>query len=256
VRRRHAPDRTALALTIGVHGVLLLLVLTMRPPSVPTAPLIPTLALFDVAPPPPPPPPELPPPPPPPRPPPPAPAPPGGAPPTASRPPPPPPIDTTPQPLAPPSPPSAVVPSPFGADQDVAQLVGPPSTGAGMGTGTGRDAGSGAGDGGGGKTRYARASWIHRPSDAELRRFWPADAVRDRISGRALLACQVPRSGRPERCWLVSDTPADMGFGAAAVQMAPLFRIRPVLRNGKVLPIPVIVPVVFDIAKSPPAKTR
>lgn len=251
MRRRHAPDRTALALTIGVHGVLLLLVLTMRPPSVPAPPSIPTLALFDVAPPPPP---ELPPPPI--RPLPPAPAPPGGAPPTASRPPPPPPIDTTPQPLAPPSPPSAVVPSPFGADQDVAQLVGPPSTGAGMGAGTGRGAGSGAGDGGGGKTRYARASWIYRPSDAELRRFWPADAVRDRISGRALLACQVPRSGRPERCWLVSDTPADMGFGTAAVQMAPLFRIRPVLRNGKVLPIPVIVPVVFDIAKSPPAKTR
>lgn len=220
MRRRHAPDRTALALTIGVHGVLLLLVLTMRPPSVPAPPSIPTLALFDVAP------------------------------------PPPPPIDTTPQPLAPPSPPSAVVPSPFGADQDVAQLVGPPSTGAGMGAGTGRGAGSGAGDGGAGKTRYARASWIYRPSDAELRRFWPADAVRDRISGRALLACQVPRSGRPERCWLVSDTPADMGFGTAAVQMAPLFRIRPVLRNGKVLPIPVIVPVVFDIAKSPPAKTR
>jgi len=254
VRRRHAPDRTALALTIGVHGVLLLLVLTMRPPSVPAPPSIPTLALFDVAPPPPPPPPELPPPPP--RPPPPAPAPPGGAPPTASRPPPPPPIDTTPQPLAPPSPPSAVVPSPFGADQDVAQLVGPPLTGAGMGAGTGRGAGSGAGDGGAGKTRYARASWIYRPSDAELRRFWPADAVRDRISGRALLACQVPRSGRPERGRLVSDTPADMGFGTAAVQMAPLFRIRPVLRNGKVLPIPVIVPVVFDIAKSPPAKTR
>ncbi|MEA1083549.1 TonB family protein [Sphingomonas sp. CD22] len=241
MRRRHAPDRTALALTIGVHGVLLLLVLTMRPPSVPAPPSIPTLALFDVAPPP--------------RPPPPAPPPPGGAPPTASR-PPPPPIDTTPQPLAPPSPPSAVVPSPFGADQDVAQLVGPPSTGAGMGAGAGRGAGSGAGDGGAGMTRYARASWIYRPSDAELRRFWPADAVRDRISGRALLACQVPRSGRPERCWLVSDTPADMGFGAAAVQMAPLFRIRPVLRNGKVLPIPVIVPVVFDIAKSPPAKTR
>ncbi|RZL59873.1 MAG: TonB family protein [Sphingomonas sp.] len=253
MRRRHAPDRTALALTIGVHGVLLLLVLTMRPPSVPAPPSIPTLALFDVAPPPPPPPPELPPPPI--RPLPPAPAPPGGAPPTASR-PPPPPIDTTPQPLAPPSPPSTVVPSPFGADQDVAQLVGPPSTGAGMDAGTGRGAGDGSGNGGGGKTRYARASWIYRPSDAELRRFWPADAVRDRISGRALLACQVPRSGRPERCWLVSDTPADMGFGAAAVQMAPLFRIRPVLRNGKVLPIPVIVPVVFDIAKSPPAKTR
>lgn len=138
----------------------------------------------------------------------------------------------------------------------MAQLVGPPSVGAGLGTGTGRGAGNGAGDGGGGKVRYARASWIYRPTDAELRRFWPPDAVRDRVSGHALLACRVPRSGRPERCWVVSDTPAGIGFGAAAVQMAPLFRIRPVLRNGKVLPVPVIVPVAFDIAKPPSAKTR
>ena len=251
MRRRHAPDRPALALALGVHGAVLLLFLTMRPPLPAPVPPVPSLTLFDVAPPPPPPP-ELPPPPK--RPPPPAAAPPGGAPPTASR-PPPPAIDTTPQPLAPPPPPRTVVTSPFGADQDVAHLVGPPSIGAGLGTGTGRGAGSGAGDGGGGKVRYARASWIYRPSDAEMRRFWPPAAVGNRISGRAVLACQVPRSGRPDRCWVVSETPADIGFGAAAVAMAPLFRIRPVLRNGKVLPVPVIVPVAYDIAQAPPKKT-
>jgi protein TonB len=253
VRRRHAPDRPALALALGVHGALLLLFLTMRPP--PPAPVSPppSLTLFDVAPLPPPPPPELPSPPN--RPPPPTTAPPGGARPTASRPPPPPSVAITPQPLAPPPPPSAVVTSPFGADEDVAHLVGPPSTGAGPGTGTGRGAGSGAGDGGGGKVRYARASWIYRPSDAEMRRFWPPGAVSNRISGRAVLACRVPRSGRPEHCWVVSETPADIGFGAAAVAMAPLFRIKPVLRNGKVLPVPVIVPIAYDIVKAAPTKT-
>ena len=253
MRRRHAPDRPALALAIGVHGALLLLFLTMRPPL--PAPVSPTatLTLFDVAPPPPPPPPELPPPPPqtpPPRP---ALAPSGGSPPTVSQPPPPPPMDMTPQPLAAPQPPVAAITSPFGEDQNVAQLVGPPSVGTGHGTGRGTGAGDGNGDGG--KARYARASWIYRPSDAELRRFWPPDAVRDRISGRAVLACQVPRSGRPERCWVVSETPADMGFGAAAVRMSPLFRIKPVLRNGRVLPVPVIVPIAYDIARSRAAKT-
>ncbi|EZP51170.1 TonB family protein [Sphingomonas sp. RIT328] len=155
--------------------------------------------------------------------------------------------------LAPPLPPPPSLVSPFGSDSAVVQLAGSGTAGTGAGEGSGVGLGAGSGAGGDGKAHYAKASWIYRPTDAELRRFWPAEAVRRHISGRVILACAVPRSGRPERCVVLIETPADMGFGAAALAMQPLFRIRPVLRNGKVVALPILVPVAFD---TPPLRKR
>lgn len=67
--------------------------------------------------------------------------------------------------------------------------------------------------------------WVERPSPADLERLAPADARQSRTEGRATLECMVMRSGRLQSCAIKSETPAGMGFGAAALRAVPLYRL-------------------------------
>jgi protein TonB len=125
-----------------------------------------------------------------------------------------------------------------------------PASGAGLGgVGSGGDGGS-EGDGSGSGVRkrvpLAGAAWIRKPTDREMRAFWPERARRLRISGNAMLSCIVPRSGQPRSCSVLTEAPDGEGFGLAALRMSPIFRIRPVMRGRIPDQIPVRVPVIFD----------
>ncbi|MFD1950194.1 TonB family protein [Sphingomonas arantia] len=130
-------------------------------------------------------------------------------------------------------------------------IVGPPVSGNGQG-GTGSGTANGVGDGtgnGNGDGRgpgYRRAIWLRRPTNFEMRPFWPAQARLLKLSGRVLLACTVRRSGQPDRCEALAETPAGAGFGAAAVAMSRTFRVRPVTRGAAVVDLPVLIPVTFQ----------
>jgi protein TonB len=127
-------------------------------------------------------------------------------------------------------------------------------TGPGDRTWDGKGDGVGAGKGSGlGAPRYARAEWIHMPDFQEMLGYWPAGSWDRGIGGSVELACIVPKPGKPKRCWIISEHPRGIGFGRAALAMSRIFRIKPVLRNDDVLDLPVIVPVVFNIAPIPKA---
>lgn len=123
------------------------------------------------------------------------------------------------------------------------------------GTGEGAGAGSGTGPGDGtGRLRWARAQWIEQPPRRLIDDHWPERAKANSISGAVLLACVMPRPGRPERCEVIMEHPAGEEFGAAALRMSAVFRIRPVRRNGRVQhDIHVIVPVIFRHPRERPA---
>jgi TonB family protein len=74
--------------------------------------------------------------------------------------------------------------------------------------------------------------WIERPDGFDLVRFYPADAVRRKLSGEALMQCRVQASGLLTACAVVRQSPQGEGFGEAVLQMAPLFRMRPMTRDG------------------------
>ncbi|MBJ6122003.1 TonB family protein [Sphingomonas mollis] len=111
------------------------------------------------------------------------------------------------------------------------------------GSGNGRGSGTGSGDGVG----LARALWIRMPTVPEMEPYWPVRARRERIAGRVILACIVPRPGPPRRCSVIHEHPQGIGFGSSAVKMSRLFRMKPVTRGSAVEDLPVIVPVRFDV---------
>lgn len=74
-------------------------------------------------------------------------------------------------------------------------------------------------------------------------RYYPADAVRRSLNGRALLECRIRENGRLN-CTAVSETPTNLGFGYAALQTAEEIRVSqaslglPGLAVGDVIQMP------------------
>jgi periplasmic protein TonB len=74
--------------------------------------------------------------------------------------------------------------------------------------------------------------WARRPSGEDVARYYPDRAMRMNIEGRATLSCQVTAKGTLENCSVDSEEPADQDFGAAALRMSKLFRMRPKTQDG------------------------
>ncbi|MEK7427348.1 MAG: energy transducer TonB [Pseudomonadota bacterium] len=74
--------------------------------------------------------------------------------------------------------------------------------------------------------------WLRRPSGEDIARYYPDRALRMGVEGRATLSCTVTTSGGLEGCGVVGESPEDQDFGAAALRMSRLFKMRPMTRDG------------------------
>lgn len=93
-----------------------------------------------------------------------------------------------------------------------------------------------------------RPDWARKPSGDDLARYYPDRARRMEVSGRATLSCTVTARGALEGCSVVAESPADMGFGDAAIRLSSLYRMKPKALDGTVVDGgQVTVPIVFQV---------
>lgn len=75
--------------------------------------------------------------------------------------------------------------------------------------------------------------WQRRPSGEDLARYYPDRAMRMEVEGSATISCRVTARGTLEGCSVTAESPADMGFGDAAMRMSRLFKMRPQTKDGQ-----------------------
>lgn len=94
----------------------------------------------------------------------------------------------------------------------------------------------------------ANPDWIQLPVVAS---HYPERAFQQKASGMVLLHCTVRDDGYLEGCSVTSETPANLGFRKAALDMVPLYQMRRSTSAGD--PVEgktVSVPIVFDLPAS------
>lgn len=91
-----------------------------------------------------------------------------------------------------------------------------------------------------------RPDWRQRPTANDVARAYPLRARRQHIDGRATIRCLVKADGRLEQCEVLSESPVDYGFGAAAVELGRRFVMKKTTRDGApVTGAVVMIPIVF-----------
>jgi protein TonB len=95
--------------------------------------------------------------------------------------------------------------------------------------------------------------WLKRPNGGDFSNLYPRKALRAGISGHTSMECVIKRDGTLTACRILSETPAEMGFGAAELRLAGQFKMRPQTLDG--MPVSgakVVIPIAWKVAVAPP----
>ena len=82
--------------------------------------------------------------------------------------------------------------------------------------------------------------WVRRPTEAEIQEAWPPGARG--TPGQAVLNCWINSKGGLTNCNVDKETPRGMGFGAAALKLAPVIRLTPKSQSNVLIPVDFLPP--------------
>ena len=90
--------------------------------------------------------------------------------------------------------------------------------------------------------------WVATPSGQDIAQVYPPDAVKAGKSGAVLLDCRVAVQGGLETCRVEIEDPVGLAFGAAALELAPLFRMAATAPDGTtVAGRRIRIPIMFQL---------
>jgi len=90
------------------------------------------------------------------------------------------------------------------------------------------------------------------PTRAQIQAAYPARALSDGVDGVAVIDCIASAKGALSGCKIAGERPAGYGFGAAALDLAPDYQLKPRLLDGDPISAEVRFPVPFQ-AQDPAA---
>jgi protein TonB len=71
----------------------------------------------------------------------------------------------------------------------------------------------------------SQVQWDQSPTDQDLEQFFPARALDAERGGTAAMVCGINDDGTLTNCAIVSEDPDGVGFGAATIRAAALYRL-------------------------------
>ena len=81
-------------------------------------------------------------------------------------------------------------------------------------------------------SRVTGPDWMRRPTGPDFARVYPKAAARTGTEGTATTSCTVTAEGNLADCITLDEAPGGFGFGAAALKMMSLFKMRPLTKDG------------------------
>lgn len=94
---------------------------------------------------------------------------------------------------------------------------------------------------------HSEPSWLVRPTEDNLARVYPSEALRQHLNGQALLKCTVDTEGYLFDCEVRQETPPGVGFGNAALEITAYMRMNPATSQGVPTTAQVEIPINFAI---------
>jgi hypothetical protein len=85
--------------------------------------------------------------------------------------------------------------------------------------------------------------WLRKPNLDQMAAVFPSKA--GGRAGSALVVCTVKTDGLLRACRIAQETPPGLGFGPAALMLAPSFLMKPAIRDGQPVESEVTIPVNF-----------
>jgi TonB family protein len=85
------------------------------------------------------------------------------------------------------------------------------------------------------------------PPTSGAMKYYPAQAWKEGVEGRAVIRCAVTKQGALADCVVASEAPKGAGFGKAALKMSPLFKMNPAIRDGARVDSEVDIPIDFQL---------
>lgn len=103
-----------------------------------------------------------------------------------------------------------------------------------------------------GSPAAGRVVWTTVPDGAQLGAHYPKRAAEAGVEGRSTLECTIADDGALSGCRVAAESPPDLGFGQAALELAPLFRARTTdTAGGSATGRRVRVPIGFSLPQDP-----